>query len=83
MDYVKIDIKKTGEKINQIRQEKNVSVEEIKKYMGMHSPTAIYKWFRGETLPSTDNLVALAAFLGVAVDEMIVREGDAINHRGT
>ncbi|MBQ9277979.1 MAG: helix-turn-helix transcriptional regulator [Lachnospiraceae bacterium] len=74
MEYVKINVKKTGENINRIRKEKDVSVEEIKNYMGMHSPTAIYKWFRGETLPSIDNLVALSAFLGVAVDEMIVRE---------
>lgn len=36
------------------------------------NPQAIYKWFRGETLPSIDSLYALSRVLKVTIDELIV-----------
>ncbi|MBE7005222.1 MAG: helix-turn-helix transcriptional regulator, partial [Ruminococcaceae bacterium] len=33
---------------------------------------AIYKWQRGDAMPTLDNIVALAAIFGVTVDEILV-----------
>ncbi|MDD6142849.1 MAG: helix-turn-helix transcriptional regulator [bacterium] len=35
---------------------------------------AIYKWQRGDALPTVDNLVALSAVLGVPVEGILVVE---------
>ena len=40
--------------------------------MGFNNPQAIYKWERGETLPTIDNLVILATNLNVRVDDILV-----------
>ncbi|MEE3400279.1 MAG: helix-turn-helix transcriptional regulator, partial [Eubacterium sp.] len=39
---------------------------------GFATPQAIYKWQRGMTLPTIDNLVVLATVFGVTMDEIIV-----------
>ena len=34
----------------------------------------IYKWQRGETLPTIENLVALSCIVGVRIDEILAAE---------
>lgn len=74
MEYPIIDMKATGKNINEIRIKKNIKVEEIMRFMGMNSPTAVYKWLRGESLPSTDNFYALSEFLQVPINDLIIRK---------
>ena len=44
---------------------------------GFNTPQAIYKWQRGDALPTVDNLVALAAVFGVQIDDILVFQGNA------
>ena len=67
-----IDIKETGHKINVLRVINGLSVRDIQDYLGFSTPQAIYKWQRGECLPTIDNLVALAKIFHVKLDEIIV-----------
>ena len=39
---------------------------------GFATPQAIYKWIHGTSMPTIDNLVILAAVLGVSMDEIVV-----------
>jgi hypothetical protein len=39
---------------------------------GFATPQAIYKWIHGTSLPTIDNLVILAAILGVTMDDIVV-----------
>ena len=55
-----LDIKATGNRIKEIRVKKHISVNEICEYMGFENPQAVYKWQRGESLPTVDNLYALS-----------------------
>ena len=71
-----IDLIKTGQNIKMIREASGISVREIQKILGFTNPQAIYKWQKGECLPTIDNLVILAAVLGVTVDEILVTDGD-------
>ena len=41
-------------------------------YFGFEEPQAIYKWQKGKSLPTVDNLYALAALLQVTVDDILV-----------
>ena len=67
-----IDAVKTGERINQLRIEKSLSVKDLQGVFGFTTPQAIYKWQRGEALPSVDNLVVLARVFGVTIEEILV-----------
>ena len=76
-----IDMAATGANILRLRKESGLSVADLQQYFGFDAPQAIYKWQRGETLPSTDNLVALGYLLDVRIDEILVsrpvQSGDA------
>ena len=67
-----IDPVATGENIVRLRNERGLSVRDLQEYFGFEEPRAIYKWQRGQTLPSVDNLFALGAILQVPMDEIIV-----------
>ena len=67
-----IDIKATGEKINERRNGKGITVKDIQMYMGFASPYPVYKWINGKNLPTLDNLLALAELFGVRMDDIVV-----------
>ena len=47
MNYPVLDIKATGERINQLRKDNNLRVIDVAEYMGFESTQAVYKWQRG------------------------------------
>lgn len=67
-----IDLKATGSKIVRLRQAKALTVRDLQDYFGFEAPQAIYKWQRGETLPSVDNLYALSKLLDVPINDILV-----------
>ena len=67
-----IDPVATGQKINTFRQEKGMTGKEIQIAFGFGTPQAVYKWIHGTTVPTVDNLIALACMLGVKIDDIIV-----------
>ena len=66
-----VDMKLTGRKIAALREERGISVRDLQRMLGIATPQAIYKWQRGETLPSIENLAALACILGVHMEELL------------
>ena len=67
-----IDMTKTGQNIVILRKKAGLSVNDLQDAFGFGTPQAIYKWQQGLALSSIDNLVALAALLGVKVDDILV-----------
>ena len=61
----------TGENINRMRMEAGFTVKDMQEVFGFTTPQAIYKWIHGTAMPTIDNLVILAAVLGVTMDEII------------
>ena len=49
-----------------------LTVRDLQLYFGFEEPQAIYKWQRGQSLPSVDNLYALSALLQVPMNEIII-----------
>ncbi len=72
--YPTINLKKTGENLKRIRKEKGVTVAQICEAMGFENPQSVYKWQRGMTLPSVDNLFALSRLLGITIEDILVEE---------
>ena len=70
--YPVIDLRATGENIRRLRLERGLTVRDLQSYFGFEEPRAIYKWQSGETLPTVDNLYALADLLEVPMDQILV-----------
>ena len=71
-DLPTIDMIATGANITAMRQRAGLSVRDLQDIFGFSTPQAIYKWQRGDAMPTLDNIVALAAIFGVTVDEILV-----------
>lgn len=70
-----IDIKETGKNIERLRKLNGLKVSDLEEAFDyMVTYQAIYKWQRGESLPSIDNLVALASMFKCNVDQILVYE---------
>lgn len=72
MTYPTLDPIATGRKIRELRRENHIKVDDIVSFMGFESQQAVYKWQRGESLPSVDNLYALSRLFGTTVDDILV-----------
>ena len=59
MEYAVLNEKKTGARIKELRKMLHLTVKDVSTYMGFESAQAVYKWQRGESLPTIDNLYAL------------------------
>lgn len=68
----KIDFVETGKNIRRYRLMRGLSVQDVSDFFGGIARNSIYKWERGETLPSLEHLYALAWLLRVSLDELIV-----------
>ena len=64
----------TGQNIDRLRIAAGMTVKDIQNVFGFATPQAIYKWIHGTAMPTIDNLVILAAVLGVTLDEIVVVE---------
>lgn len=62
----------TGRNIDDIRRNRNLSVAALKDALGLSTTNAIYKWFRGDSMPTLDNIVILSSILKVSINDMIV-----------
>jgi transcriptional regulator with XRE-family HTH domain len=69
-----IDTVATGRNIDRLRIAAGMSVRDMQSVFGFATPQAIYKWIHGTSLPTIDNLVILAAMLGVTLDEIVIVE---------
>ena len=67
-----IDVVATGKNIKKIMKDKNIKVVDMADIMGFNTPQAIYKWFRGDAMPTIDNMVIMADVFNTTIDNIIV-----------
>lgn len=68
--YVVVNPEATGERIEALRIENDLSVKEMAEQLGV-CEQAVYHWQQGRTLPKLDLLCELAAFFGKQLDDII------------
>lgn len=71
VNIVELDTVATGHKIKDYMEEKQIAIKDLSKIMNV-SFQAVYRWQRGETLPTISNLFILGQLLGIDVDDMLV-----------
>lgn len=65
-----------SENLFRLRKRRGLSQEEFAEHIHI-SRQAVSKWERGEAYPDTENLIEIAAFYGVTLDELVNAEIDA------
>ncbi len=68
-----IDIEKTSLNLRQLREDRKVKISRLQTLFNMTNPQSIYNWENPEmkNLPRIDNLVVLAKFYDVKIDDLI------------
>ena len=75
-----IDPIATGENIMRLRKAKGLTVRDLQSWFGFEEPQAIYKWQKGKSLPTVDNLYALGALLDVPMEEILAQSKPKLNN---
>ena len=70
-----IDAVATGKRIQELRKQKGLRVVDISDYMGFYEPQAVYKWMRGESLPTLQNMFCLSQLFGIPMEDIIRSSG--------
>lgn len=71
-----LDSVQTGRKIDSAIKQSGYSIRKLQEMLGLSCPQPIYRWIRGRTLPSIDNLYMLSRILEVPMDELLVPNGN-------
>ena len=74
-----IDLVATGENITRLRKARGLTVRDMQNWFGFEEPQAIYKWQKGKSLPTVDNLYALGTLLDVPMEEILVPRKPELN----
>ena len=69
-----INVEATGQNITRMRIRAGMTVQQLQQIFGFSTPQAIYKWQKGVSMPTLDNIIVLAAVFGTTVDDIIVRD---------
>lgn len=67
-----IDVKATGKNIRSIIKSKGFRITDVQAKCGFNTPQAIFKWMRGDAVPTIDNLIILADMFDVTIDQIII-----------
>lgn len=74
--YPSIDLVRTGANITKLMKANNIKVTDLQEAFGFEYPQAIYKWKRGECLPTLDNLIILSVLFKTPIDKIIIKNID-------
>lgn len=70
--YSDIDMERTGKILRQRMKEKGYSVGEIQKLLHLSCPQPVYRWLKGQILPSVNHLYMLSQMLGCHMEDLLV-----------
>lgn len=71
-DTLTINMAATGANIRALIKNKGLRVADVQNRCGFNTPQAIFKWMRGDAMPTIDNMVILAHLLDVTIDKIII-----------
>ncbi len=74
MNYETIDAVKTGRHLERCIRSAGMSVAQIQKTLMLRYPQSVYRWFKGEILPSVNNLYMLSKLLGMHMENLLIME---------
>ena len=78
MGYPSIDMVATGQRICDLMKANGLSARQVATYMGFKAPQAVYKWLRGDSLPTLDNMYALSILLHTNMENILAVSGGGV-----
>ena len=75
--YLHIDPVKTGRRLERLIRQRGYSVKDIQYLLHLSCPQPIYRWMRGQILPSVAHLFVLAKLLQVHMEELLIPSYEA------
>ncbi len=69
---ITVNMEATGKRIKDLRSKKNIKIREMMEALGLESEQAIYKWMRGDSMPTIDNLLRLSCLFDCQIDDIVV-----------
>ena len=69
---VTVNMVATGANIKNMMKARNIKVKDVQAVCGFGTPQAIFKWMRGDAVPTIDNLIILADMFDVPIDKIII-----------
>ena len=69
----------SGQKIHGRTLQSGYSIKEIQNMLGLECPQSVYRWLKGRSMPSIDNLYMLSQILDVHMEDLLVSM-DAADH---
>lgn len=76
--YPKIDKVETGERIRYLMNVRGLKPTDVQDKLALCCVQTVYKWMRGESIPSVDILYSLSALLKVNMDTLLVGDKEQI-----
>lgn len=73
--YGNIDMKRSGEKMKKIFTQAGYDVKSIQQYLHLSCPQPVYRWFKGQILPTVDHLFMMSKLLGIHMEDFLVEKG--------
>ncbi|HBA48706.1 MAG TPA: XRE family transcriptional regulator [Lachnospiraceae bacterium] len=69
--FTSLDAVLTGLKMRNAIKQSGYSIKELQEMLGLSCPQPIYRWIKGRTLPSIDNLYMLSRILDVHMEDLL------------
>ena len=71
INMITVNMKKTGENIKNMMKARNIKVKDVQEVCGFGTPQAVFKWMRGDCMPTIDNMVIIADMFGCTMDDIV------------
>lgn len=72
--YPNIDMQRTGRKLKQMTESAGYTPRIIQDYLHLSCVQPIYRWYKGNILPSVDHLLMLSELLNVHMEDLLVKK---------
>lgn len=77
-NYQNIDMFRTGKNIEKMIRNAGYDVKYIQSYLQLSCPQPIYRWFKGQILPTVDHLFMLSKLLKVHMEDLLVQKQEEV-----
>lgn len=77
--YSGIDLVRTGSHLKRLIKQQGYPVKDIQKLMNLSCPQPVYRWFKGQVLPSVEHLYVLSKLLEIHMEELLVPQQEQVS----
>lgn len=72
--YPNIDMQRTGRKLKNMIEAAGYTPRMVQDYLHLSCVQPIYRWYKGQILPSVDHLFMLSELLNVHMEDFLVKK---------